>query len=277
MGVLSLRGNWQAMRELLSLVHQHRELTWEMTRREFTEKHAGQWLGGLWAVIHPLVLVSIYVFIFTVVFGIRFGDSLNLPRDFVTYILAGLIPWLVCSDAMSKACGVLVGNANLVKQVVFPIEVLPIKTAIASSVTQIVMVALLIGYMLVRFGGLPWTIVLLPALLGLQLMAMVGIGLTLAAAGGYVRDLKEFVQIFSTAGLYLTPIIYLPEMVPAIFRPLLYLNPFSYMVWCYQDAVYFGAIVHPESWFAFAGFSLLIFAVGYRLFRRLKGFVGNFL
>ena len=66
--------------------------------------------------------------------------------------------------------------------------------------------------------------------------------------GTYFRDVKDFVQVFCIAGMYLMPVVYLPTMVPEIFRPLLYLNPFSYMAWCYQDACYFGRFQHPWAW-----------------------------
>ena len=64
----------------------------------------------------------------------------------------------------------------------------------------------------------------------------------------YFRDVKDFVQVFCIAGMYLMPVVYLPKMVPGVFRPLLNLNPFSYMVWCYQDACYFGRFEHPWAW-----------------------------
>jgi lipopolysaccharide transport system permease protein len=85
------------------------------------------------------------------------------------------------------------------------------------------------------------------------------------------------VQILNVIGIYLMPIVYLPSMVPGIFQPLLYLNPFSYMVWCYQDAVYFGRFEHPWAWLVFPMLCLGTFVLGYRLFRRLKLMLGNVL
>src|SRR5262249_24186212 len=159
----------------------------------------------------------------------------DLPRDYTTYLLAGLIPWLMCAESMSKAALVLVGNANLVKQVVFPLEVLPVKSVLATAFTQLVSSALLLGYILIVHGGLPCTCVLFSFLLGLQVMLLIGLCCVLAAIGAYFRDIKEFVQIMTVIGIYLMPIVYLPSMVPSIFAKALYANPFSYMVWCFQD------------------------------------------
>jgi lipopolysaccharide transport system permease protein len=106
---------------------------------------------------------------------------------------------------------------------------------------------------------------------------MIGISHILSAISVYFRDTKDFVQVFCNIGFYLMPALYLPEFVPAVFRTALYFNPFSYMVWCYQDALYFGGIVHPWAWLVWLTFSLGVFVIGYRLFRKLSAMFGNFL
>jgi lipopolysaccharide transport system permease protein len=248
-----------------------------MTKRELTEKHAGQMLGVLWAFVHPAIQVAVYVFIFVVVFAVRIGGTEQMPRDYTTYLLVGLIPWLACADAMMRGTGVLIGNANLVKQVVFPLEVLPVKTVLVSMFTLSVSMALLFGYVTITQGGLPWTSVFVPFLIILQTMGLVGVCCVLCALGAYFRDLREFLQIITSVGMYLMPIAYMPSMVPAAVRTALYLNPFSYLVWCYQDALYFGRFEHPAAWFVCPMICLGSFIVGYRMFRKLKPFFGNML
>ena len=99
-------------------------------------------------------------------------------------------------------------------------------------------------------------------LLAFQLLAMIGVAFALAAVGAYLRDAKDFVQLFAMMGVYLLPRVYLPEWVPTLFKPLLYLNPFSYMVWGYQDALYFGRFQHPWAWGVFAAGSVFVFSPG---------------
>ncbi len=277
MSLLSGRAHWLAFYEVFALLTRNRQLTWEMTRREIADRYAGQILGTFWAIGHPLALMGLYVFVFAWVFQVKMGGTADLPLDYTTYLLAGLIPWMAFQESMNKGTTVILGNANLVKQVVFPIEVLPVKTVIASLGTQVVATAVLVVYVLARYGGLPWTYLLLPVLMLFQAMAMIGVAYVLAAVSVYFRDLKDMVQVFCLAGMYVMPVFYQPDMVPAPFRILLYFNPFSYMAWCYQDACYFGRLEHPWAWPAFFVGSAAAFYGGYRVFRKLKICFGSVL
>lgn len=275
--LFNVKTHFQAFRELLTLLTRHRQLTLELVRREITDRYLGQVFGFLWAFGHPVILMTVYIFIFVFVFKVKVGSTQEMPLDYTTYLLAGLIPWISFQESMAKSSTVILSSANLVKQVIFPIEVLPVKGALASMVTEVIFLGLLILYVLVTNFALPWTYLLLPLLLLLQLLTMIGVAYILSSIGVYLRDVKDFVQIFSVIGVYLLPIFYLPNFVPDLFRPLLYLNPFSYMVWCYQDALYFGRFEHWWAWIVFTMMSLVIFVVGYRLFRRLRVMFGNVL
>jgi lipopolysaccharide transport system permease protein len=277
MSILNLRLNWQAGFELIGYLRRHRQLTWEMTRRELTERYSGQMLGAIWTILHPLIQIAVYVFVFGYVFAIRTGGTTDLPRDYITYLLAGLIPWLACADAMAKGTGVLVGNANLVKQVVFPLEVLPVKSVLATLATQLVSTILLLIYSSIANASLPWTVLLLPLLIGLQVLGLVGLCCVLAPVGAYFRDLRELVQVAVVIGIYLMPLLYLPSMVPQMFRIFLYFNPFSYLIWCYQDVLYFGRFEHPAAWVTYPLLCVASFTMGYRVFRKFKPMVGNVL
>lgn len=249
-----------------------------MTKREITDRYAGQVLGSIWAVGHPLILMAVYVWIFAVVFKLKASHlGVDMPRDYATYILSGLIPWLAFQESMSKGTSVISGNANLVKQVVFPIEILPVKGVLAAMITQFIATALLMIYVGVTQSGLPWTYLLVPLLWAMQFLAMVGVSYVLSAVGAYFRDLKDVIQVLCLVGMYFTPIFYTPMVCPAPLRPFLYLNPFSYLVFCYQDACYYGRIEHPWAWPVALVFSVATFYGGYRVFRKLKTFFGSVL
>lgn len=271
------KGHFQAFSEIVAILTRHRDLMWEMTKRELADRYAGQAFGIFWAIGHPLFLIGLYVFVFAFVFKQKVGGTVEMPLDYTAYLLSGLVAWLSFQESMTKSCTAITANASLVKQVVFPLEILPVKGVLASLFPQVVSLGLLTFYVLVTNGFLHITYLLLPVLMGMQVMAMIGIAYLLAPVGAYFRDLKDFVQLFATAGMYLMPIFYLPDWVPKPFMPLLYLNPFSYLVWCYQDALYFGRIDHPWAWLVTALSSVAVFVIGYRVFRKLKPMLGNVL
>ncbi len=221
--------------------------------------------------------MAIYVVVFTFIFALKTDGGLDYPLDYPTYILSGLIPWMAFQESMNKGATAIVAHADLVKQVIFPLEILPVKGIFSSLITQGIASLFLVVYVLIKFFYLPWTYLLLPALWFFQFLAMVGVCFVLSAVGAYFRDVKDVIQVFSIACLYLIPVLYLPVWVPSWLQPLFYVNPFSYMVWCYQDACYFGRFAHPWAWPVFFGLSLLIFTSGYRLFYRLKNLFGNVL
>ncbi len=275
--VFNVKNHFAAIQEILSLLTRHRQLTWEMSKREISERYAGQLFGLFWAVGHPLALIAVYVFIFAYVFKMKIGGTYKLPLDYTTYLLCALIPWMAFQETMMKSTTSITGNSNLVKQVIFPVEVLPIKTVISSLVTQIILTVFLILYVLITHKGLLWTYVLIPVPVFFQVLGMIGMSYVLSSIGTYFRDLKDFTQVFCLLGMYIMPIFYLPDQVPAIFRPLLYLNPFSYLAWCYQDIFYFGRFEHWWAWVVYICLSVGTFYVGYRIFRKLKVMFGNVL
>ncbi len=264
-------------KELSSLLSKHSDLVREMAFRDVSDRYSGQVLGVLWAIGHPLFMMALYVFVFAFVFKTKVGGTVQMPLDYTVYIMSGLIPWMAFQDAMNRSCVVITSNASLVKQVVFPLEVLPVKTVLSALLPQFVSLIFLLVYVLFKNGSLFSLYILLPSILAAQIIAMLGVSYFLSALGVYFRDIKDFIQLFGMAGMYMMPIFYLPDMVPSIFKPILYLNPFSYMVWCYQDVIYFGQIVHQQAWFIYFGMSFLIFIFGYRFFRKLKAGFGNIL
>lgn len=266
--------SWQASRELVGLLVRHRHLAWVLARREIADRYAGQALGAFWAVGHPLLLVTVYLFVFAFVFQVRVTPT-GGPDDYGLYLLSGLIPWLAIQETLTRSTVSITSQASLVRQVVFPTEILPVKIVVAALCNQAVFLAALLVYRLVGGFGVPWTFALLPALILAEALALVGLGLLLGSVGVFFRDLKDFVQLFTTLGMYAVPVAYQPDMVPQPFRYLLWANPFSYLVWCFQDACYQGRIAHPEAWAVVGAGAVGSFATGARLFRALKPVFGG--
>ena len=261
--------------EAFTRLYRNRALTFALAKREVSDRYTRQMLGSAWAIAHPLIHVLVYIFVFQMVLKLRIDTTAAMPMDYVAYLLAGLIPWLAVQEALTKGSTVITANASLVKQVVFPLEVLPVKSVLVCFVTQGVGTICLAIYVLVTNHTLPPTYALLPVLWLFQALGMIGIVFVLSAVGVHIRDVKELVQVFAVVGIYLVPVVYLPDWVPGTIRPLLYVNPFSYMVWCYQDVCYFGRFEHWYAWIVFPLETSFAFLVGYALFRRLRPFLGS--
>jgi lipopolysaccharide transport system permease protein len=259
----------------LSSLWSRRDLILEMTRRDIGQQYAGQVLGALWSIVHPIFLAAVYVFIFAVVF--RTKISQDMPLDYTAYLLAGLIPWLAIQQALVKSSIAFTGQSNLVKQVVFPIEVLVATSLLAPLFSQFVGILFVFAYILLTHGMLPVTVALLPVALLLQMMFLFGLGLILASLTSFIRDIKDMVVLASIAGVYLVPAFYLPQWVPAIFKPVLYINPLSYLIWVFQDCLYYGNLVHWKAWLVMAVLACSTLWVGFIFFRRLRPHIANVL
>jgi len=248
-----------------------------MARREHTDRYAGQVLGWTWSLLHPMILAGVYVFIFSFVFRQRIDPSRDFPLDYTAYVLTGLASWLNITDTMVRTSTALSGKSELLRQMVFPARLLPIKAAVASLVTLAVMLGVLQLYVVVRFGLQPLVLVLGPIAIVLQFVFLLGFGLILSSLSVFLRDVKDIVQVISLAGVYLIPAFYLPSWVPPLFAPILVLNPFSHFIWCFQDAFFYVRIEHPASWISATLISFLTYALGRRLFDRLQPAFGSML
>jgi len=263
---------------ILGSLARHRELTWAMARREVLEQYAGRVLGALWTIGTPLLLMALYVFLFAYVFPSRMADRGGLEGNATTWILAGLVPWLGFADLMNRSTGAIVNHGNLVRQVVFPVETLPAKAVVAALVPQLIMTVLLLLYTATLGGGLPWTAALLPVFLMVQATAMLGVALLLSTFTVFIRDLRELVAFFTSAGLFLAPILYRPEWVEALspkFRILLELNPFTHLVRCHRELIYVGSFESPTSWIVLVVLSVVALSLGSLAFRRCHHSFGD--
>ena len=260
---------------MLTSLFQHRHLAWEMAKREFQDRFVGHLLGWFWAVAQPALFMGIQILVFSRIFRVSLAGYPDMPFDYVSYVLAGLVPWFYVQELLGKACGAVSGQANLVKQIVFPVEVLPLKTVLATLFPQLIALCLLAIYTMISFQTLPWTYVFVPVVIVLQAVLMGGCAFFISAVGVYVRDIREVIQTLLLVALYLLPVFYLPDMVPRAFQWLLWLNPFSYMVWCFQDILYFGSFMHPVAWIVFPLESIFAFWAGFKFFRKLKGMFGS--
>jgi len=274
--IFSLAETARALRDGLLSIYRNGSLVLHMTSRELRDRYVGQMLGMAWAVCTPLLSMATYVIAFTFIFRQRLGvdDSGN---GYTAYVLAGLVPWLATADVLSRAPVAVSASTSLVKQIVFPSEVLPLKVALASLPQLLVGLAVVIVFSASAGRLHPQVLVLLPAALLIYILMMTGMAYVLAAIGVFVKDVKEIVTFLVSIGLFLHPVLYPPASTPAWLVPLFYASPESHLLWCFRDALIEGSVVHPWSWLVASVFSVLLFATSWRFFRMLQPSFGNVL
>ena len=268
-----------ALRDTARILLRNRILLWEMTRRDVLDRYTGQVFGALWAFVHPLSMMAVFLFIFGVVFKmkVQVAGMPDVHYNFAVYMISGLLPWMVASDAMSRSCTAIRAQAALVKQVVFPLEVLPARVAIAVFLPIVVGHLILAAYTLIAFHSLPATYLLLPLLYALLFLMLAGLSAIFAAAGVFIRDIKDVVQLIVFLGIYFAPIFFTLSAVPRVWQVLIYINPFAHAVLCFQDATFYGSFAHPASWIVFPALSIGSAIVGASIFQKLKPLFGSYL
>lgn len=256
---------WRPLWEL----PQRFELLRSLTRRELAARYRGSALGLVWAMLTPAVMISIYTFIFAGIFGARFGTR-GTAWDYALYLFCALLPWTAFQESVQSAANVIVAHANLVKRVVFPLEALPIAQVLAALVTQMFGTLVLLAATLLIQRELHLSLLWLPVLVLPQLILMLGAAWLVAALGVFLRDTAQVAALALVAWMFLTPIIYPEQLIPARYQSFINANPLTPLVRNYRRIILEGA---PPDWLGLAYFTLFacaVFIFGYWWFARMR-------
>jgi len=245
------------------------DLIGSLVRRELAARYRGSVLGLAWGMVTPVVMIAIFTFIFAGIFGARFGAN-GSAWDFALYLFCGLLPWTAFQEAVAASTQTVVAHANLVKRVVFPLEILPVSIVLTALVNQMFgTIALVVASLLIR-SELHATLLWLPVLLVPQLMLTLGLSWLVASLGVFLRDIVQGVALLLTVWLYLTPIIYPESVVPARFQPFIRANPFTHLIRSYRRIMLEGAMPDWRGMAFFTAFALACFIFGYWWFARTR-------
>jgi lipopolysaccharide transport system permease protein len=252
-----------------ALLSEHRGLVRAMVRRELTNRYRGSVMGLAWSIVNPAVMIVIFTLIFSGIFGARFGTE-GGHLGFAVYLFCGLLPWIALSEGVQRATTSLIEKVNLVKRVVFPLEALPVNVALAALVQQLIGMTVLLAASFVLLGKLYPTTLLLPLLLLPQLMITIGLGWLAASLGVFIRDVPQFSQLLLMTWMYLTPIFYPEQIIPARYRWLVEWNPMAPLIRSYRRILLEGRLPDWRGLAFTLLFAALCFVFGYWWFERTK-------
>lgn len=217
-------------------IWEHRRLIGNFASRDLAERHKGALLGMGWNFLSPLLTLAVYTIVFGYIFGQRW-DKGNLPDklDFPLTFFAGNILFHIFAECANRGPTLVSGKPNLVRKVVFPLEILPV-AAVWSACVQAIITAALLLVVLALVGGigaLHWHIVLFPVVMLPLVMISIGVAWALSAIGVFLRDLRHVVVVCTQLLMFMTPLFYkvdrIPEQYPWL-RAIIEHNPMSVIV-----------------------------------------------
>ena len=249
----------------------NRELIRQLTYQEVVGRYRGSILGVAWSLVTPILMLLIYTFVFSVIFGARWDGLADAGKAaFAVVLFVGMAMFNVFSDVVVRAPTLVVANANYVKRVVFPLEILAVvQMGNALFHFAVNLVAWLAAAWMV-LGHVPWTALLLPLVLGPLVLGTLGTAWLLASLGVFVRDMAQTIGLVVTALLFLTPIFYPLEAIPVQYRPFIRLNPLTHVVEQARDVLIEGRVPGVVEIGASWCIGLLVLWLGFAWFQKTR-------
>ncbi|MBP6367477.1 MAG: ABC transporter permease [Nitrosomonas sp.] len=258
---------------LLSTLKSHRNLIYNLIKREVIGRYRGSVMGLFWSFFNPVLMLVVYTFVFSVVFKARWAGGTDSRSEFALVLFAGLMVYNLFSECINRAPGLVLGNINYVKKVVFPLEILPV-VAIGSATFHLLisLVVWLIFYLLF-FGTPQVTLLLFPIVLMPFFLLILGFSWFLASLGVYLRDVSQIVGVLTTALMFLSPIFYPMTALPEEYHMFLQFNPLTFIIEQVRDVMIWGKGMNWVAWVAYWIFSALVAWLGFAWFQKTrKGF-----
>ncbi len=248
----------------------NRELILSLTRREILGRYRGSLIGVLWSFLTPLLMLGIYTFVFSVVFQARWGGDTGSKTDFALILFAGLMIFNLFSETINRAPGLVLENANYVKKVVFPIEILPI-ISLGTALFHFSISFLVWLLFTLLFRGIPpVTIFMLPIVLAPFFLIILGASWALASLGVYVRDVRQIIGVFVTVSMFLSPLFYSISVLPEPYRIFMHVNPLTFVIEQARNVMIWGEGIHWLGWGLYLLISLGVALLGYFWFSKTK-------
>lgn len=257
---------------LFTGIWRNAELISSLTRREIAARYRGSWLGLLWPVLEPLLLLAVYTFIFSVVFGARWpGIYESDVIGYATVVFSGLVTFNIFSESVRACPKLILANRNFVQRVVFPLEVLPVVQVGSALFNAITGFLVLLVFLLGSGAPLTWTALWIPVVwVGFAVFSL-GIAYAVAAASVFVRDLEPLIAIAITALFFGSAIFYPLERLPDAIQELVRLVPTAAAVDLTRSLLLLGKAPDAFHLLGPGAVSIVTLFVGYGYFMKVKG------
>jgi ABC-type polysaccharide/polyol phosphate export permease len=252
---------------------ERRTLIFQLVKRDFQQRYIGSAAGWLWGIVHPLVLLASYVFVFDICLQMTPGPD-QVTTNYPMFLFAGMLPWLLFQETVQRSSGSLVEQANLITKTVFPAEIVPVSIFLSSLISHLLALVLAIAGVAIFLRHISPLLAVLPLFMLLLGMLAVGIGWIVAALHVYLRDTAQVLAVILTLWFWATPIFFSEDKLAhaghwAII--MVKLNPLTYFVQGYREALLGNRVLLLLHWAGIAAvYSIVIFICGGLFFRYMK-------
>ncbi len=247
-------------------IYNYRELLKTNVKKEIRGRYKNSFLGILWSFLNPLLQLLVY----SVIFGALLAGG---DETYPIYICIALIPWTYFTTAITQASFTVIGNADIIKKVYFPREILPISVVTSGAVNFVISTIIILAFVIFSGVGLSWYILLYPFILLIQYVLLLGIGFIVSSVTVYFRDLEHIIGVVLMAAFYATPIVYKIEQLPHTLQVLVNLNPMTHLINAYRDIFYYHQMPNMKILLVLLAASVILTVIGYFIFKKLqKGF-----
>ena len=265
---------WNLLNPLLGIriLTTNHNLLRQMLVRNIAQRYRGSILGFIWSFAYPLMMLSVYTFVFGIIFKARWGiESFGESRAaFPLIMFCGMAVFNIFSESVNSSASVVTSNPSYVKKVVFPLELLPLCNVLTAFVFGLAWFALLVAGTIFFLGQLSWTMLLLPLFLIPLLLFSAGISFFVASIGVYIRDTQQLVAVVTQALFFMTPIFYPVSLVPENLQWILRINPLSTMVEQARHIFFYGRLPEVIPFLLVTFVSMFFFQLGLAWFAKTK-------
>jgi len=248
---------------------ERRNLLFQLVRRDFTQRFVGSAAGWLWGVIHPLVLLVSWTFVFQYCMGIRLAPG-EVTQNYPLFLFAGFLPWLLFQDTVQRSASALLDHQNLITKTIFPAEVVPVSIFLSSLANHLIALGLALAAIGIWEGRFSPMVFFLPVYMFLLGLFAVGVAWVVSSLHVYLRDTAQVLSVVLTFWFWFTPIFITEDRFPRPLRFLLKLNPLALLVRAYRDRLLTTRWPSIEDLAALAAWGVVVFVAGGLFFRHLK-------
>lgn len=263
-----------SIKSLIGSLISNRGLVSQIVRQQIVGKYRGSYIGILWPLLNPIFMLVVYTFVFSIVLKVRWsGDISESKLQFAFILFTGMLLHGLFAEVINKAPSLILLNANYVKKVIFPLEILALTNFLEGLFNfSVGMLVLLIG-MIVFHDQITWTIIFLPIILIPYFMLLLGLIWFIASLGVFVRDIAQGINVLTTVLLFLSPIFYSKNALPPEFQWLMNINPLTFIIEQSRDVLIWGKLPNWQGLGVYSLLSGLTMWIGYYWFQKTrKGF-----